>query len=339
MAEAWRMFFYGLGLLFIVLVVGTLGFHYFEGHTLLLDLYMTVVTIFTVGFGDFYPETNQGRIFAIFIIIMGFCAMTYFVASVVALLSEGHITKFMRRRKMEAKLAELSNHIIVCGCGRVGQQVVKVLRRNRVSVVAIDTQAAELAKIKPFVSQGNCFALEGDATEDRLLELAGIKRARGVVITIADDAYSLLTAMTCHGLNPQIELIARAEREENEAKLLRAGVSQVVSPAKISGSGMALAMIKPASVQYLERLKHGQGVDFSIEELAIREGSALVGQSIAKARLRDRFEALIMAIQRGGIVIASPSSQEIIQTGDILIIYGKSSLMPELEKMVQCDVE
>ncbi len=145
--------------------------------------------------------------------------------------------------------------------------------------------------------------------------------------------------MTCHGLNPQIELIARAEREENEAKLLRAGVSQVVSPAKISGSGMALAMIKPASVQYLERLKHGQGVDFSIEELAIREGSALVGQSIAKARLRDRFEALIMAIQRGGIVIASPSSQEIIQTGDILIIYGKSSLMPELEKMVQCDVE
>ncbi len=153
MAEAWRMFFYGLGLLFIVLVVGTLGFHYFEGHTLLLDLYMTVVTIFTVGFGDFYPETNQGRIFAIFIIIMGFCAMTYFVASVVALLSEGHITKFMRRRKMEAKLAELSNHIIVCGCGRVGQQVVKVLRRNRVSVVAIDTQAAELAKIKPFVSQ------------------------------------------------------------------------------------------------------------------------------------------------------------------------------------------
>jgi voltage-gated potassium channel len=339
MAEAWRMFIYGVCLLVVVLIVGTLGFHYFEGHSFLLDLYMTVVTIFTVGFGDFYPKTNQGRIFAIFIIIMGFCAITYFVASVVTLLNEGHITKLMRRRKMEAKLAELSDHIIVCGCGRVGQQVVKVLRRNRARVVAIDIQAAELAKIKPFVSQGDCFALEGDATEDHLLELAGIARARGVIITIADDAYSLLTAMTCHGLNPKIELIARAEREENEAKLLRAGVSQVVSPAKISGSGMALSMIKPASVQYLERLKHGQGVDFSIEELTVREGSALVGQSIAKARLRDRFEALVMAIQRGGIVIASPSSQETIQLGDVLIVYGKKSQMPELEKLAQSGVE
>ncbi len=220
MHEAWRLFFYGLGMLLLVLLVGTAGFHLLEGHSVFLSLYMTVVTIFTVGFGDFFPVTEAGRFFAVIIITIGFCVLTFFVATVVTLLNEGHIVRLMRRRKMEKKLTESRNHIIVCGCGRVGQQVVKVLSRNRVPVVVIDREEAELDKTRDLQKTGDVFVLEGDATSEELLMAAGIERARGVIITIADDAYSLLTVMTCHGMNPDPRLLSELSMDTTKTNYL-----------------------------------------------------------------------------------------------------------------------
>ncbi len=315
--------------IFIVLALGTGGLMLTEHLGAWKALFLTVETVTTVGFGDIEVQTLAGQII-VFLLMLGGVALTAFIIGrMMAFILEGRLADIYGKRKREKRMAELRNHVIICGIGRVGQQVAKFLKADNVEVVIIE-QNEDVARA--FLEEGY-LVIQGDATQDENLKKAGIDHARGLISALPEDALNVFVTLTAKGMNPKIQVVARGDRLESEAKLYRAGANRVISPATLSGKRMALCITKPMTIEYLDTVIHDQNIHIEIKEITVGHGTFLVGLRLDELKTKENTGATILAILRGGQVISNPSASDQIEAGDVLIVFGLRNQVQRLEEV------
>ncbi|HDR7781103.1 TPA: potassium channel protein [Bacillus wiedmannii] len=311
-----------------VVILGTVGFMTIEEISLFQAFWMTMITVLTVGYGDAVPVTQAGKVFALLIIPVGVGIVTYAIGVVAAMIIEGNLFHAVRRKKMDKQIAQLQNHIIVCGCGRVGLQVVHELQEKKIPFVVVDKDESILEKEK-------LLYIHGDATEDQVLHHAGISKAAGLVTIVANDAENVFITLTARGLNDAIKIVARAEKPETEDKLKRAGANKVINPSSMAGIHIAKGIANPLTVHYIDTVLYGVEQSFVIEEIAVGKGSILASKSLLESDVRNQFDVTILAILRNGNVIHNPTGQEKLQEHDMIIVFGSVEKLGQFEKELQ----
>lgn len=311
-----------------VLFLGAIGFMYYEGLSLFDAFWLTLITVLTVGYGDVIPRTHEGKIFAMYLIPLGVGIVSYTIGALTSMMIEGEFSKSVGRKAMKKKIAQLENHIIICGLGRVGEQVVKQLQSHDFPFVIIEQNEQIITESD---SQGLLY-LVGDATDDTVLLEAGIKKAAGLVATLPQDANNVFIALTAKGLNPNVQIVARAERPQSEEKLRRAGADKVINPSSIGGTQMVMSLLKPLSVEYMEMLLESSKRKYGVEELLIKESSTLINKTIAENSIRKQYGVTIVALVRKNVLMSNPHPEEIIQLGDVMIVFGTDDQLKQFEK-------
>jgi len=304
----------------LLILLGAIGYRAIEGWGWLDSFYMTVITLFTVGFAEVHPLSGTGRIFTIFLIMFGIGIVTYTFWQAAQMALEGKIrTIFFRRRSFE-RMKKLKNHHIICGFGRMGHFVVQELERIGVPFLVIehdDSFRKELESKKiPYVL--------GDATEEETLLAAGIKEAKSLSSLLPSDAENLYVTWTARSLNPELYILARALDEKAEKKLLRAGATKVIAPYRIEGFRIVNALVRPHVVEFMELVTHSKSISLSLEEIHVESGSYLVGQTLRTANLRGNFGIIVVGIKKpSGEMIFNPDPDMKIEVDDLLIALGK----------------
>lgn len=312
----------------VVIAAGTLGFWLVEPLDLFDSLWMTVITLLTVGYGDLVPQTTAGRIFAMTLTPIGVIIAGYAIGAVTTVMLDEKISGTFRRHRMEKAIEKLDGHVIICGIGRVGFQVMNQLLQENKQIVIVDIRAASKLKEMP-----NILYIEGNATEDEILYKAGIKNAEGLITTLPEDADNVFVTLTAKGINPAIKVVARAERAQSEDKLRRAGADKVINPANLGGRRLAMSMLRPFSVDYVDMVLHDHHEDFGIEEIVLSEGSVFAGRSIMECRIRETYGVTIVALMHPGErLIHNPNADEKMLPGDLLIVFGTDTQLKVFEK-------
>ncbi|HMD46285.1 MAG TPA: potassium channel protein [Acidimicrobiales bacterium] len=313
----------GIGILALVLVAGTVGY-VILGFGVLDALFQTVVTITTVGFGPDRPLSDGAKVFTMVLILVGVGTALYTFTITLEVLIEGHMRELVRRRRMERDIEHMKEHVIVCGWGRVGRQVVSFLTNSGRPVVVIDRDPERLSTV-PFAT------VQGDVTEDATLMAAGIERAGTLVAALDTDADNLYVTVASRSLQPSIQIIARARSESSEAKLLRAGADRVVNPQRLGGDRIGSFVVQPHVVDFIDVVMHDGSLEFRLEELTVGADSPLSGQTLADADVHSRTGALVLAIRRpDGSFSTNPPPRTRIESGDVLIGVGTSDQLRAL---------
>lgn len=321
-----------LSLLGTLLCVGTFGYYLIEPEYSLFDsLYMTVITLTTVGYGEVpVPLSTMGRVFTMFLLVGGVFTFFYAATELVRGIVSGEMQQLLGRQIMERSLAALSNHLIVCGYGRMGRFVCREFSRQGLKFVIIDSN--------PLLSESaqatGGLVVIGDATSDEVLRHAGVERARALVAVVPSDADNLYITMSARLINSKVFIVARAEGEQAEKKLLRAGADRVIAPYALGGTRIAQAVLRPTVVEFIELATRTEHLELQIEQTQIAAGSPLAEVSLGSSRLRPELGIIIVAIKkRHGAMIYTPSPETILEVGDILIVLGRRSQLDQLEKL------
>jgi voltage-gated potassium channel len=314
-------------LLGLLLFVGTVGYILLEGMQWLDALYMTVITLTTIGYGEVEPLTPIGRVFTLFVIISGVGLTGYAIQNAVQVMAGDRIWRTLGERDVKNRLASIQDHYIICGYGRMGQEITRELKRRNVPVVVIDTNLT----IEDTLLENHIPFVIGDASRDETLQAAAVERARGLFSVVSSDAGNVLIVLSAKGLNPTLKIVARAALPEMESKLYRAGASIVSSPYVFGGQRMAVAMVRPAVYDFLNAVVYGEGTDNEMGQLTIREDSPFVGRALRDSQLRNRFGAIVLAIVRPTHeVIVSPAAETVLNTGDTLILVAPIEILHQL---------
>lgn len=317
----------------LLILVGTLGFWWIEEDLSPFDsLYLTVMTLTTVGFGDVVPKRDAGKLFAIFLALGGVFTLFYAMAEVIRLAISGEVQATLGRRRMEQSLSQLQDHLIVCGYGRMGRLVCREFSGEGLPFVVIEREGRLLEDF----ALPHGLALHGDATSDEVLQRAGVGRARGLVAVLSSDADNLFITMSARLLSDKLCIVARAETELAEKKLLRAGATRVVSPYVIGGTRMAQAVLRPAVVDFIELATRTEHLDLQIEETQIAPGSRLAGATIQACNVKQQVGVIIVAIQKAsGRMVFNPPGDALMEPGDTLITLGNQQQIDALEKLAR----
>jgi voltage-gated potassium channel len=314
----------------LLIAVGSVGFYLLEDLSLFESLYMTVVTLTTIGYGDLVPRTDAGRIFTIILILGGVFTIFFSATEMIRSVVSGELKAFLEFRKMEQNLSSLSNHMIVCGFGRVGRFACREISNQRSPFVVIENNKEALAGFS--VPHG--VPLHGDATSDEILLRAGIKRAKALLAVAGSDADNLYITMSARLLNDKISIIARAEDENAEMKLQRAGANRVISPYLIGGLRLVQAAMRPSVVDFIDLATRVEHLALQIEELTISEKSGLLGVSLKDQRLRKDLGVIVLAVKKSdGHMLFNPPPETVLARNDTLIVIGDRRQLDFLEKL------
>lgn len=277
-----------------LIVIGTAGFMLIEGWPWIDALFMTVITLSTVGFGEVRPLSNAGEIFTIGLIVLGVGGAAYTFSTVADYIVAGELRGILRRQRMQKQIKQLSGHHIVCGFGRVGRRVAMDLKDNGAAVVVVDRDIEVTGAIEelgiPFV--------HGDASDDAVLSQAGLERARGFCTCLSGDAENVFAVLTARTLNKDLVIIARGDQPASERKLKVAGADHVISPYAIGGHRMASQLLHPSVMEFLEVVMRQGNLELWIEEIVVDHGSDLENQNLADGRIRTRTGANVLAVRR-----------------------------------------
>jgi voltage-gated potassium channel len=323
----WRRLMFALAALASVMVAGTVGYLVL-GFGLLDALYQTVTTVTTVGFREVQPLTAAGKVFTIALIIVGVGTALYTLGVIIETLLEGQLPEVFGRRRMERKITGMREHVVVCGWGRVGRAIARDLVAMGASPVVVDNDPIRVENVQyP--------AVLGDATDDDVLDRAGVRRARALVAALDTDAGNLFVTLSARALRPELFIVARVRLEENADKLRRAGANRVVNPQSIGGARMAAFVLQPYVTEFVDVVMHDRGIEFRLEEIPVPEGSPIEGCSIREAHVRDRTGALVLALRdQNGTFTTNPPPETVINTDQIIIAIGTPGDLEKLQRLV-----
>lgn len=310
-----------IALLFaFLLLYGTTGYMLLADTTFVDGLYMTVITITTVGYGEIVPLSPMGKIFTMILILLGVGFVLYVFGKITEIVVEGGLRNILGRMKMQKKMSRMSDHFIVCGFGRIGNVICKILNENNRPFLVIESDPEVVQPIRDM----GYLVLEGKAANDDILGEAGIQRAKGLIATASSDADNVYIALSARGLKPDLYIMARSSGQEGaETKLLRAGADKVISPYFIGATRMAQLLLRPTVMDFLDLTIGAGGLGLRLEELSLRKRSHCAGQSLLDSQIRKRFDLIVVAIKRaGGNMLFNPNPQTILEAGDTLVVLG-----------------
>ncbi|NOY88925.1 MAG: potassium channel protein [FCB group bacterium] len=312
----------------LVIILGMLGFVLIEHMKPIDALYMSVITLSTVGFKEVTPLHTTGRIFVIFLIIFGVALVGYTASVIGQIVLEGQFREIFGRRKMENKISKMSNHFIIAGYGRVGAQVAKEFIKKKAKFVVIDRNIEGLNNSN---KEGILF-IQGEATDDEVLRRARIEQAKTLISTLPDDAHNVYLALTAREMNKNLQIIARADYEDSIKKLKRAGADVVVTPYLLGGIRMAMASLRPHVVDFMLSTSSGEG-GLIIEEMVIPQNSQLVGKTLIESKIKDEYGLTIIGIkEKGKDMTIAPGPKTVLKEDDILVLIGHSDNLENLSK-------
>lgn len=319
-----------LSFIFIVLIVsfGTFGYMIIEGWNLLDSIYMTIITITTVGFREVHDLSFSGKVFTIILVIGGVGTVLYTLSTGAKIVLEGELQEIFGRKRLERKIRDLKDHYIVCGYGRMGKIICRELGERGIEFVVIEKN--------PDITQEKVATLifEGDATKDEILKEVGIEKSKGLISVLPTDAENLFVVLSARVLNPNLFIVARAGEEGSEQKLLRAGADRVVSPYHIGGLRIAHTVLKPVVVDFIEFATKSGNIDLQMEEISIQKDSKLSGLTLDECGIGRDLGIIIVAIkQTTGDMRFNPTFRSTINPGDTLIALGEVSKLRILEEM------
>ena len=314
-------------LYFLLLAIGSGGYILIEGWPWTDSVYMTVITISTVGFGEIRPLSPIGRVFTGGLIVLGVSTTAYAISTLADVIVAGEFRSLIWRKRMQNRIDKMNGHFIVCGYGRVGEQVVHELLANRVSLVVIEI----LSTLGPDLENLGVIPVEGNATDDAALIRAGIERASGICCCLPNDSDNVYVALTARALNRELTIISRANSHESERKLQIAGVNHVINPYVTSGRRMARQLIHPNILEFMDVVMHRGEIDILIEDIGISERSTLRDQTIADTEVRRRLGANILAVRRpDGETFVNPGVEFALRAGDTIIALGTPDQLDKL---------
>ena len=321
----------------LVLLVsfGTFGYIAIEGWDYLDALYMTVITLRTVGFREVHNLSDGGKVFTMVLIFFGVSVIGYIVGSLAQIMFEGQFHRIIGRKKVEKAIAALEDHYIICGFGRIGALICKEFAAKPLPFVVVEKDTAMIDRMEED-GHGYLF-LRGDATADDSLLKAGIKKAKGLISVVTSDTENVYITLTARGLNPDLFILARSGEEGSELKLKRAGANKVVSPYLIGGSRMAQAILRPTVVDFIEIATGHEHMELQMEEILIPANSGFVGESLASSGFRKETGVIIVGIKKqSGKMGFNPESHTKIEAHDTLIVLGEPGAIQKLNKLVGC---
>ena len=322
-----------ISLLILLLLVslGTTGYRMIEGWRFVDALYMTVITLATVGFQEVHPLSDAGRVFTILLIIFGVTVLGYTVGKLAQIMFEGQFQRYLGRKKVETSIDALRDHYIICGYGRIGALICKEFAAKPLPFVVVENSPAIQEKLE----EDRMLFLRGNATEDETLLRAGIKRAKGLISVVTSDTENVYITLTARGLNPDLFILARAGEAGSEIKLTRAGANKVISPYQIGGSRMAQAILRPNVVDFIEIATKRGHIDLQMEEIFIPERSPFIGQNLKDAGLRRDTGVIIVGIKKvSGKMVFNPGSSSVLEARDTLIVLGQPTEISRLDGLM-----
>ncbi len=326
-----RQIFYSLVLVLLVIATGTAGYMLIERWGLLDALYMTVITITTVGYREVHPLSRYGMVFTIFLILFSLGIVFYILNTGARAIIEGEFAQLLGRRKLEKRIKKLKDHYIICGYGRMGKIISREFQANGSEFVVIEKEP-----LPPGAEEAGLLIVQGDATRDEVLKEAGIETAAGLVSVLPTDAENLYVVLTAKGLNPTLNVVARAGDEGSEQKLLRAGADRVVSPYFIGGLRIAHTILKPAVMDFIEFATKSGNLELQMEEIYISEGSPLAGQSLDQCGLGRDLGIIVVGMKEAQEEMKfNPTSRSVLKAGNVLIALGEASNLKKLEKLAK----
>jgi len=332
MRDLKREFLTTLAAVAVLFAGGVAGYSLIEGWGFLDGLYMTVITLATIGYGETHPLSTPGRIFTILLILGGIGVMTYVFTSITELLMKGGLRKAFRRYRMQEKIAGMSGHFIVCGASRPGLSVCEELSKTHRDFVLVVLTEEEVSK---FMARGWC-AVSGDAASCAVLEAAGIGRASGVFCALSNDKDNAFVAITARGLNQTVRIITvqNEHEEEMKGKLIRAGADIVINPSHIGGLRMASEMVRPATVQFLDSMLRGQKGGTRFEDIVA--GERAEGRPLGDFKGADSTGALVVAMKDrdSNSYSINPLPAVKLRKGDILVALGTPDQLKALSSSI-----
>jgi len=305
-------------LLAIVIVIGVAGYMVIDGWNLADSFYMVITTIATVGYGEIDPQGVPGRIFTSALIVIGVATALYSFGVFAQTLSDNAWGEYRRARKLQGDLERLREHFIICGYGRIGTQIVAEFEKHRIAYVVIDQTEEALERIR---GEGRLH-IEGDASKEEILKSAGIERARGLISAVDSDERAVYIVLAARALNPRIYIVARAGRPESIRRLELAGATRTISPYLMAGHRMAELAIRPAMVDVLDTLHHGEA-GIGVEEMVVTSTTQASGKTLEEAGLLSADAAKVLAVRKlDGRVSVNPASSFQLEDGDLVIALG-----------------
>ncbi len=324
-----RVFF--IGLVFSAIVAfGGVGYVLIEGWPWIDAFYMAIITVTTVGFGEVRHLTPAGRLFTLVLIVLGVGGITYSFSALTNYIIAGELRGVLEARRMKRQVESMVGHYIVCGFGRVGQQVCIELAREGRALVVVDHNQDSVDRAR---AQGYP-VVAGDAGSDQILDAAGIERATGLVAAVNSDAANLLVVLSARALNPKLYIVARANLEDAESKLLRAGADRVISPYSLGGRRIAQMLVRPDVVDFLDVVMHDESLQLFLENLTVGPGCPLDGCTVGEAHIREKTGANVLGVKRGDGIVVSPDPATRMSHGDVVVALGTRRQLEALGQLV-----
>jgi len=314
-----------------VFAFGMIGFRYLENYPWLDAFYMVLTTMTTVGYGEIHPLSQKGRLFNSFLIFFGVGIMLQAVTLVAQLVVEREFGELLGKRKSKRMIERLKDHFIICGFGRVGRGAAQEMQRSGVPFVVIDNDEDRVERAMRL----GMLAVQADATRDETLRELHIQRASGLVAALASDADNMFLILSAKTLNSKLLVSARANEEESEGKLRRAGADMVFAPYYLTGHRLAQSILKPHVQEFMDIFFRNIGMSASMEQVQVGAQSEIAGKSLKEIQLRKEMGVIVLGIRRsGGNMEFNPPAEAVIHAGDYLIVMGESAGLRRLENLL-----
>jgi voltage-gated potassium channel len=330
----------GLVLLVIVMVGGGIGYYLIGGGQWRLGdcIYMTVITVTTVGYGEVLKDMDQveyARAFTMILLVFGTGSIVYFASTVTAFIIEGDLRNVLFASRLKKRMKRMKDHVVVCGAGSTGRNVIEELLTTGVPVIAIDVRESELREIADKFPKAEFSYIVGDATDDDVMAQTGLERARGLVAALSSDKDNLYLTVSGRQTNPSTRIVARCAELSHVEKIRRSGADAVVSPNFIGGMRLVSELLRPAVVRFLDDMLRDKRAAFRIEEIRLGDRAAGLGTTLRDARVRERFGMTVLAVRASDNQswVYNPDADEKLGPGMTLVVLGSAEQVAELRRV------